>query len=62
MSLDGMMDENKSISFRWDRIFTTVNGEGERVSYLIPFIVMVLGFTFFNRWRKKKKKLKSQNR
>lgn len=62
MSLDGMMDENKSISFRWDRIFTTVNGEGERVSYLIPFIVLVLGFTFFNRWRKKKKKLKSQNR
>ena len=61
MSVDGMMDENKSISFRWDRIFTTVNGEGERVSYLIPFIVLVLGFTFFNRWRKKKKKLKTEN-
>ena len=61
MSVDGMMDENKSISFRWDRIFTTVNGEGERVSYFIPFIVLVLGFTFFNRWRKKKKKLKTEN-
>ena len=27
---------------RWDRVFTTVHGEGERVSYLIPFVILVI--------------------
>ncbi|WP_299123444.1 signal peptidase I [uncultured Winogradskyella sp.] len=55
MSIDGINDGVKNWSFRWDRIFTTVSGSGKRTSYLIPFIVLVLGITFFNKWRKKKK-------
>jgi signal peptidase I len=55
MSIDGINDGIKNWSFRWDRIFTTVSGNGERTPYLIPFLVVVLGITFFNRWRKKKK-------
>ncbi|WP_458627242.1 signal peptidase I [Winogradskyella sp. PC D3.3] len=55
MSIDGINDGIKNWSFRWDRIFTTVSGGNERTSYLIPFIVLVLGITFFNKWRKKKK-------
>lgn len=55
MSIDGINDGIKNWSFRWDRIFTTVSGNGERTSYFIPFIVVVLGLTFFNKWRKKKK-------
>lgn len=55
MSIDGINDGIKNWSIRWDRVFTTVNGSGKRVSYLLPFIAVVLGITFFNRWRKKKK-------
>ncbi len=40
---------------RTDRVFTTVNGEGERRSYFWPFVVVVVGITAFNRWRKRKK-------
>ncbi|GGI57170.1 signal peptidase I [Winogradskyella haliclonae] len=55
MSIDGINDGIKNWSIRWDRVFTTVNGKGERVSYLIPFLAVIFGITFFNRWRKKKK-------
>ncbi|WP_370392065.1 signal peptidase I [uncultured Winogradskyella sp.] len=55
MSIDGFTEGIKNWRFRWDRIFTTVSGKGERTSYLIPFLIVVLGFTFYNRWRKKKK-------
>ena len=55
MSIDGINDGIKNWTPRWDRVFTTVNGNGERVSYLIPFLVMIFGLSFFNRWRKKKK-------
>jgi signal peptidase I len=55
MSIDGINDGLKNWRPRWDRIFTTVSGNGERTSYLIPFIVLILGITFFNKWRKKKK-------
>lgn len=56
MSIDGINDGIKNWSIRWDRVFTTVSGNGERTSYLIPFLVVVFGITFFNKWRKKKKK------
>lgn len=42
---------------RWDRIFTTVKGEGKRVSYLPHFLVfvgLIYGYTFFRRKRKEK--------
>ena len=55
MSINGINDGLKNWSFRWDRIFTTVSGESERTSYLIPFLVLIFGITFFNKWRKKKK-------
>ncbi|EDP70283.1 signal peptidase I [Flavobacteriales bacterium ALC-1] len=55
MSIDGINDGLKNWSFRWDRIFTTVSGNGERTSYFIPFLVIIFGITFFNKWRKKKK-------
>jgi signal peptidase I len=59
MSIDGINDGLKNWSIRWDRVFTTVSGEGERVSYLMPFIAVIFGWTFFNRWRKKKKTTKA---
>ena len=40
---------------RWDRMFTTVHGSGKPVSYLIPFLVLLLGWVGFNKWRKRKK-------
>jgi signal peptidase I len=40
---------------RWDRFFTTVHGSGERVSYLIPFLVVLLGWFGFSKWRKRRK-------
>lgn len=55
MSIDGINDGIKNWKIRWDRIFTTVNGSGERFSYLVPFLVVVFGITFYRRWRKKKK-------
>ena len=41
---------------RWDRVFTTVHGDGTRTSYLIPFLVVLFGWYGFSKWRKKKKK------
>lgn len=55
MSIDGINDGLKNWRLRSDRIFTTVSGSGKRTSYLIPFLVVVFGLTFFNKWRKKKK-------
>jgi signal peptidase I len=58
MSIDGINDGIKNWKPRWDRIFTTVSGTGERTSYLIPFIILIFGITFFNKWRRKKKAVK----
>ena len=55
MSIDGINSGLKNWSIRWDRVFTTVSGSGERQSYFIPFLVVMIGFSIFNRWRKKKK-------
>ena len=40
---------------RWERFFTTVGGSGKPVSYLIPFLVVLLGWFGFSTWRKKRK-------
>lgn len=40
---------------RWERLFTTVNGSGEPVSYFIPFLVLLLAWFGFSKWRKHKK-------
>ena len=49
MSWDGIKNP------RWERFFTTVHGSGKRVSYLIPLLVILLGWYGFNKWRKRKK-------
>ena len=40
---------------RWERFFTTVGGSGKPVSYLIPFLVILLGWIGYNTWRNKRK-------
>jgi signal peptidase I len=43
-------------SIRWNRVFTTVHGEGERVSYFYYFLIVVVVWFGFSYFRKKKKK------
>lgn len=43
---------------RWDRIFTTVNGSGEPVSYFKYFLIVLAGWLGFDYFRKKKKNKK----
>ncbi|MEM7187889.1 MAG: hypothetical protein AAF466_14670 [Bacteroidota bacterium] len=55
------LDKNKSgfSKIRWDRMFTTVGGSGEPVSYLKYFFMLVgawILFSFFRKQRKKKVK------
>jgi signal peptidase I len=40
---------------RWNRVFTTVSGSGERVSYLIPFVVLLLIYFGYSKYKEKKK-------
>ena len=40
---------------RWDRIFTTVNGTGEPVSYFKYFLIALAGWFVFDFFRKRKK-------
>ncbi|EGV44303.1 signal peptidase I [Bizionia argentinensis JUB59] len=40
---------------RWERLFTTVHGSGEPVSYFIPFLVLLAAWFGFNKWRMHKK-------
>ena len=40
---------------RWERLFTTVSGEGKATSFLIPVLLLILGYVGFSRYRKKKK-------
>lgn len=53
MSYDKFADGIKKI--RFDRVFTTVNGTGKRVSYFVPFLIVVAGIYGFNTYRKRKK-------
>lgn len=39
---------------RWDRVFTTVHGDGERRSYLIPFLILLFINYGYGKWRKRK--------
>jgi len=40
---------------RWNRMFTTVNGKGEPISYFIYFIIGVIIFIGYDKYRKKLK-------
>jgi signal peptidase I len=41
---------------RWERMFTTVGGEGEPISYFRYFIILLAGWFIFDFIRKRKKK------
>ncbi len=53
MSWDGV--NNK---VRWERLFTTVGGSGQPVSYLRYFLILVVGWFVFDFFRKRKKAAK----
>lgn len=53
MSLDSYASGLEKL--RLDRIFTTVNGTGDRVHYFLPFLAIVLLWNLVNYFRKKKK-------
>ena len=48
----------KFASIRWDRMFTTVGGSGEPVSYFKFFLIALMGYFVINYYRKKKKDTK----
>lgn len=54
------IDQNESWKnigkkIRWDRLFTTVGGDGEPVSYFKYFVIALAGWFIFDYFRKKKK-------
>ncbi|PIE99891.1 MAG: signal peptidase I [Maribacter sp.] len=59
MSIDNFRDGWRNWSIRWDRVFTTVNGSGEPVSYFKYFLIALAGWFIFDSFRKRKKKAKS---
>jgi len=46
--------KNKKV--RWDRLFTTVHGDGKPTSFFIPVLLLIGGLIAFNRFRNRKKK------
>jgi signal peptidase I len=44
---------------RWERLFTTVGGDGEPVSYFKYFLILLAGWFVFDYFRKKRKAAKS---
>ncbi|GAA4280923.1 signal peptidase I [Gaetbulibacter aestuarii] len=41
---------------RWDRFFTTVNGDKKPTSYFIPFLIALFAYLGYSKFRKRKKK------
>lgn len=57
MSLDQNIPWSKAFDkIRWNRMFTTVGGNGEPVSYFIYFVILLAGWFGFDYYRKRKKK------
>ncbi|WP_430613728.1 signal peptidase I [Flavobacterium sp. JP2137] len=60
MSLDQNIPWGKAIDkIRWDRMFTTVGGSGEPVSYFKYFLIVVVGWIGYDFYKKRKAKRKS---
>jgi signal peptidase I len=57
MSIDGINDGIKNWRIRWDRLFTTVGGEGQPVSYF-KFFLILLGAYFMVDYVVKRKRKK----
>ncbi len=55
MSIEGINDGFKNWKIRWDRVFTTVHGEGEPRSYLIHFLIVSLLIWLINKFLIRKK-------
>tara|TARA_R110002020_G_scaffold174764_4_gene366461 strand:+ start:29659 stop:31392 length:1734 start_codon:yes stop_codon:yes gene_type:complete len=55
MSIDGINDGMSNWKVRWDRVFTTVNGDGEPTSYFKYFLFLLAAWFIFDFFRKKKK-------
>ena len=39
---------------RWNRMFTTVHGEGKPISFLIPFLILLFSNYGYRKWKKNK--------
>jgi len=50
MSIEGINDGFKNWRIRWDRVFTTIHGDGKPKSYLIHFIVFVFLVWLINKF------------
>ena len=61
MSIDGINDGIKNWSIRWDRLFTTVSGDGQPKSYFQFFLIALAAYFAFDYFRKKKKKKEENN-
>ncbi len=55
-SVDNFTNGVKNWKVRWDRVFTTVGGDGEPVSYFKYFLLVLVGYFVFDFVRKKRKK------
>tara|TARA_A100001011_G_scaffold8664_1_gene9877 strand:+ start:7402 stop:9108 length:1707 start_codon:yes stop_codon:yes gene_type:complete len=55
-SIDGINDGISNWKVRWDRVFTTVGGEGKRVSYFPYFVAIIVIWQGFVYFRKRKNK------
>ena len=56
MSIEGLNDGITNWRVRWDRVFTTINGDGEPVSYRWHFLASIVAYQVFKRVRKRRKK------
>ena len=61
MSIDGINDGLKNWSIRWDRLFTTVSGDGQPKSYFQYFLIALAAYFAFDYFRKKKKNKEENN-
>lgn len=57
LSFDNFNDNILNWRPRWDRIFTTVGGDGEPVSYFRYFLLALTGWFVFDFFRKRRKKV-----
>ena len=55
MSIDGFNDGIANWKVRWNRVFTTTNGDGEPVSYRWHFLAIIVAYQVFIRFRKRLK-------
>ncbi|MEK9781596.1 MAG: S26 family signal peptidase, partial [Flavobacteriales bacterium] len=59
-SIDGFNDGISNWKIRWDRVFSTVGGDGERQSYFIHFLVVLGLWQIYSWWRKRQHKSKPE--